>query len=94
MSATLPSHPGLGLPLQYANYEKYAFETYSVLLPLCEVAMMAIMAQLTDRPDWHRKVFDEEIVARGKTEALVIPDDVWVQVAAAPNSGRFEQQRG
>lgn len=92
--------PGIGLPLFNARImKKYAFETNSVRHPLREVAMMAIMSRLTGKPDWHRKVFDE-IVARGKTEALAIPDDVWVQAAAASNSrweagSKFEQhQRG
>lgn len=86
MSATLPNYPGLGLRLKHAAYEKYCSNTDSALLPLREVAMMAIVSQLTDKPDWHRKVFDEEIVAKWKKEAMAVPDNVWVQAAAAPNS--------
>lgn len=38
-----------------------------------EVAMLGVMNALTDKPDWHKKVFDDEIVGRWKEEALAIP---------------------
>lgn len=51
------------------------------LLPVHEVAMLGIMDKLTDKPDWHKKVFDETIVAKWRQEALAIPDKVfWDQV--------------
>ncbi|KAJ4396953.1 hypothetical protein N0V93_001176 [Gnomoniopsis smithogilvyi] len=59
----------------------------SILLPVREVAMMAIMDRLTDKPEWHRKVFDEAIVSKWKDEALAIPDEELMKVAAAPRSG-------
>lgn len=37
-----------------------------------EVAMLGIMNALTDKPDWHKKVFDDEIVAKWKQEACAI----------------------
>lgn len=44
--------------------DMYAFETYLFCATSSpEAAMMAIVSQPTDKPDWHRKVFDEEIVA-------------------------------
>lgn len=88
VSTTLPNYPGLGLPLQHATYAKYpnSSNTDSSLLPLREVTIMAIVSQLTDKPDWHRKVFDEEIVAKWKKEAMAVPDNVWVRAAAAPRS--------
>ncbi|KAJ4422161.1 hypothetical protein N0V82_003245 [Gnomoniopsis sp. IMI 355080] len=59
----------------------------SDLLPVREVAMLAIMDRLTDKPMWNRKVFDEAIVSKWKDEALAVPDEEWMKVAAAPGSG-------
>ncbi|KAL6884769.1 hypothetical protein GGI43DRAFT_419254 [Trichoderma evansii] len=42
----------------------------SHILPVREVAMMMLMDNLTDKPDWHKKVFDEAIVAKWRHEAL------------------------
>ncbi|KAK4173741.1 hypothetical protein QBC36DRAFT_303405 [Triangularia setosa] len=43
-----------------------------------EVAMTLLMDRLTDKPDWHKKVFNEETVAKWKREALAAPeDDIW-----------------
>lgn len=44
--------------------------------------MMDIMSKLTDKPEWHRKVFNKKIVAKWKKEALAVPDDVWVNACA------------
>lgn len=38
-----------------------------------EVAMLGVMNALTDKKDWHEKVFDDEIVARWKEEARGVP---------------------
>ncbi|KAG8160806.1 hypothetical protein KVR01_009070 [Diaporthe batatas] len=38
-----------------------------------EVAMMGVMNVLTDKKDWHEKVFDDVIVARWKEEARSVP---------------------
>lgn len=37
-----------------------------------EVAMLGVMNALTDKPDWHKKVFDDEIVAKWKQEASAV----------------------
>lgn len=71
------SNPGLEL-----DHESFT----SSLLPLREVAMMDIIEKITDKPDWHQKVFDEEIVGKWKEEAMAVPDDIWVKAAAAPGS--------
>ncbi|KAF7977247.1 hypothetical protein HWV62_4361 [Athelia sp. TMB] len=39
------------------------------LTPLRELAMMRLMNEITDKPDWNSKVFDETIVAKWKSEA-------------------------
>ncbi|GFP59158.1 hypothetical protein TASIC1_0012016100 [Trichoderma asperellum] len=41
----------------------------SDILPIREVAMMMLMDNLTDKPNWHEKVFDEAIVAKWRYEA-------------------------
>ena len=38
-----------------------------------EVAMMIVMERLTDKPDWHIKVFDNAIVGKWIEEGLEIP---------------------
>ncbi|KAF8623010.1 hypothetical protein AX15_006568, partial [Amanita polypyramis BW_CC] len=40
------------------------------LTTLREFAMMGLMNQLTDKPDWNKKVFDDEIANKWKQEAL------------------------
>lgn len=85
MAASAYKYPGLNLPLRYLppNDEGYAihFPTpdYGGINPyfVREVAMMQVMEQLTDKQDWERKVFDQEIVDKWRKEALAIPDTHW-----------------
>lgn len=56
----------------------------SDLLPVREVAMMGIMDRLTDKKDWHKKVFDDIIVEKWREEAMAIPDEEFLKTAAAP----------
>jgi hypothetical protein len=40
--------------------------------------MLDVMEKLTDKENWHRKVFDEDVVAKWRKEALAVPDtDFW-----------------
>lgn len=66
-------YPGLGLPLRYydrrgerypigAHYNFAAF--CSDIIAVREVAMMYVMDRLTDKADWHKKVFDDAIVSK------------------------------
>lgn len=80
----MPDYPGLGLPLRHfpQNYNVYPLGAHgncyggdSDLLPVREVAMMAVMDKLMDKPDWHKKVFDEGIIEKWRKEALEYPDD-------------------
>ena len=53
-------------------------ESYGVcskLLPVREVCMMLVMDSLTDKVDWHKKIFDVEIVGKWCKEALEQPED-------------------
>lgn len=56
------------------------------MLPVREVAMMSIMDRLTDKPEWYCKVLDEAIISKWKAEALAVPDEEWMKIAAAPLS--------
>ena len=48
------------------------------MIPVRERAMMLVMDRLTDKPNWHIKVFDDEIVTKWKAEALAwSDDDLW-----------------
>jgi hypothetical protein len=50
----------------------------STMITVREGAMMLVMDRLTDKPNWHIKVFDDEIVTKWKAEALAWPeDDLW-----------------
>ncbi|CAH0028520.1 unnamed protein product, partial [Clonostachys rhizophaga] len=43
--------------------------------------MMIVMDRLSDKPDFHRKVFDDAIVAKWIDEALAIPDNsLWDEI--------------
>ncbi|KAI3338434.1 hypothetical protein F4824DRAFT_80710 [Ustulina deusta] len=72
--------PGFGKPLtqlsqqregkyfMHALWDAWRFE--SAGLKLREVRMMEFMNQITDKPEWDRKVFDEEIVNTWRKEAM------------------------
>jgi len=52
------------------------------MLLVREVAMMQVMERLTDKPDWHIKVFNDEIAEKWKVEALAWPNhDLWRRIA-------------
>lgn len=81
-------YPGLGLPLRYDGSlvtDFYPIGAHmncegatSDPLPVREVAMMDIMEKLTDKHNWHEKVFNDSVISRWRKEALEIPDtDLW-----------------
>ncbi|EHK15597.1 uncharacterized protein TRIVIDRAFT_37955 [Trichoderma virens Gv29-8] len=89
-------YPGLGLPLrQYPRDGKRFYplglhaecvDSNSALLPVREVAMMNIMERLTDKENWHKMIFDDEIVKQWREEALKHPNKLyWKQ--ATDNKG-------
>lgn len=81
---TGPPYPGLGLPLRIElDSQQYCYPigahgscrgATTPLLPVRELAMMHIMDRLSDKPEWHKKVWDEDIVAKWRAEAKAIPD--------------------
>ncbi|KAL7809065.1 hypothetical protein V8C26DRAFT_412340 [Trichoderma gracile] len=56
----LPIYP-IGMPQARGSGSK--------ILPIREVAMMLLMEKLTDKPNWHEKVFDDAIVRKWWEEA-------------------------
>jgi hypothetical protein len=87
----MPSYPGLGFPLRH--YDQREQELYPIgahaqcsgadSLPLMvrELAMMDVMDKISDKPDWHKKVFDDSIVAKWQKEALSIPNEELYKLA-------------
>lgn len=64
----------------------------SEMLLVREVALMLVMDRLTDKPDWHVKVFDDEIAEKWKSEALAWPEtDLWDRIAHANERRRTLQ---
>ena len=70
--------PGLGLPADHMASDGFrnAFRVHAdgdqcAANGVClrEKRMMAFINEITDKPDWERKVFDEGIVAKWKSEA-------------------------
>ncbi|RTE78942.1 hypothetical protein BHE90_006536 [Fusarium euwallaceae] len=78
-------YPGLGLDLRFHDQNEGREEIYPVgihnncygskseMLLVREVAMMIVMDRLTDKPDWHIKVFDDTITEKWIEEGLAIP---------------------
>lgn len=92
-------YPGLGLNLRHVPDEHGAHYptdlqcdaqvAFSQLLPVREVAMMFIMDMLTDKANWHKKVFDVEIVSTWRKEALGYPEEeLWSQATG----GKYANQ--
>ncbi|CAF3573862.1 unnamed protein product [Fusarium graminearum] len=86
MSASPIVYPGLGLDIRHydqdTNGEIYPMGIHSScigseseILLVREVAMMIVMNELTDKPDWHVKVFDETIAEKWIEEALALPTE-------------------
>jgi hypothetical protein len=52
-----------------------------------------IMETLTDKQDWHKKIFDGEIVSKWKKEALSYPDTIlWQQATGGKVATRFGEE--
>lgn len=73
--------PGLGYDYNFDLDDRYCDKfrhgandfRQSPRLTAREVVMLGVMNALTDKIDWHKKVFDDEIVARWKDEARAVP---------------------
>jgi hypothetical protein len=97
----MPDYPGLGLPLRQVSEDLYGhypigahgscYGSASGLLPIRELAMMSIMDRLTDKDDWQKKVFDDEIVSKWREEALAIPDEQFMHLATRDKSQQWDE---
>jgi len=99
MASEAHEYPGVNLPLRHLKqggnhgvdfYRLGSFEgaslSQSELVQVREVAMMILMDRLTDKPNWHEKVFDDTIVAKWRNEALTQPeDDIHQEIIAGKN---------
>jgi hypothetical protein len=77
MALTIKEFPGLGLPIEF---EKTALVPLAVDgswlswgIALREMRMLDFIGQITDKPGWEHKVFDEEIVSRWRAETDARP---------------------
>jgi hypothetical protein len=62
----------------------------SELIQVREVMMMMLMDALTDKPNWHEKVFDDTIVAKWRAEAMSqSEEDVYEKILAGKEYGRI-----
>ncbi|KAF4335403.1 hypothetical protein FBEOM_10739 [Fusarium beomiforme] len=97
-------YPGLGMNLRYHAQATRGNEIYptgihynswgteSDMLLVREVAMMIVMNELTDKPDWHLKVFDDEITEKWIQEALALPvDPLYDEIV--PDHGKYGPDR-
>lgn len=70
--------PGIRLP-QTAQLEtnerfRHGLNDFSQdRLVAVEITMLAVMNNITDKPNWHRKIFDETILDKWRTEATAMP---------------------
>ena len=91
--STMPDYPGLGLPLRHnpqMDYGHYPIGAHgscsgakSDIIMIRELAMMSIMERLTDKENWEKKVFDDDIVSKWREEALAIPDSELADLASS-----------
>lgn len=94
----MPQYLGLGLDLRYLYEGNYSdrppsypigiddSDSLGELLLMREVVMMIVMDRLTDEPEWHRKIFDPDFVAKWALETLGLNDGpLYEQIAASEN---------
>lgn len=97
----MPAYPGLGFDLRLNEQSEYGFYpigahgscygSESDMLPIRELAMMSVMESLTDKEEWHKKVFDDEIVSKWRKETLEIPDEEFWKMAVSGKSQYWDQ---
>jgi hypothetical protein len=82
-TSTTKQLPGLGLPIEHEGEGRTTFPLAigdqpwtSNGVTLREQRMLAFISQITDKPDWEVKVFDEDIVSRWRAEADVRPEEL------------------
>ncbi|KAK3360500.1 hypothetical protein B0T25DRAFT_535760 [Lasiosphaeria hispida] len=72
-SSSTKQFPGFGLPIEYEGKERFPLAAnhswVSLGVTLREQRMMDFITRITDKPDWHVKIFDQEILSRWRAEA-------------------------
>ncbi|TQV97134.1 DUF1665 domain-containing protein [Cordyceps javanica] len=91
-------YPGFDLDLRCIEREGYplgfpnAKGGESKVLQIREVAMMMLMDQITDKPNWHEKVFNEEIVQKWRQGAAEQPEAaLFARIMEGKESARIRQ---
>ncbi|KAM5345135.1 hypothetical protein ACJ41O_010997 [Fusarium nematophilum] len=99
-------YPGLGLDIRHDDsndrdvtypigIHHNCYGSESEMLLVREVAMMMVMESLTDKPDWHVKVFDDEIASKWKAEALALPvDAMYMEILGDRSTSSFRTADG
>ncbi|KAJ4304928.1 hypothetical protein N0V90_000456 [Kalmusia sp. IMI 367209] len=67
---SIAEHGWISYPGVRPRYANALSDWLGTPLMLRERSMISTIGQLTDKPDWTRKIFDEEIVAKWKKEAI------------------------
>jgi len=77
--------PGFGLPIDFEPGDESSLDKIGTRfrhgandfsadrLTVRELSMLSLIGSITDKPDWHRKVFDDDIVGKWRQEALSTP---------------------
>lgn len=100
-------YPGVNLPLRFLDqHGKHGVDFFrlgssegladscSELLQIREVAMNILMDRLTDKPDWHEKVFNDEIVSKWRNEALTQDEEgLHLEILDGKNLPTFDRTR-
>ncbi|KAL5610871.1 hypothetical protein FOBRF1_006988 [Fusarium oxysporum] len=69
-------------------------DSISDVLPMTEVAMMMLMDNLTDKPDWHSNVFVENIVQKWRDEAREqSKENIFLRIMQGKERHRIPQPR-
>ena len=98
--ATILKRPGFGLPLSelpaiYSSNSGARFPTLlneewsAATLTIREVFILWVVEQITNKPSWNTKVFDEEILAKWKAELEQAP---WKEATGFEDGGPCSQQ--
>ena len=86
--------PGYCLPLSQDSHLPRAVDSWNANpITVRERMMISVMVTLKDKPEWHRKVFDEQIVAKWRTEAMQFGSED-SQEHGSEDEDRDQQQNG
>ncbi|CZS83052.1 unnamed protein product [Fusarium graminearum] len=95
---TAHQYLGLGLDLRYHDQCERAEETYPIgIHPNCfgsdSEMLLIVMNQLTEKPDWHIKVFDDTISEKWIQEGLALPVEPLYDDIVDPEDSDLEKLR-